>query len=193
LFLGIVLVFAIAALIPYLSMLGHRAATVDAAQALAFTHRPDLFRLPEIVSLLALLLIGMGAAKGPFEFQNSVTIVAGSLALSVIVDFNQQIITGRTLQPVHYEWFIANYCALLAWSFDGRTLAAAARDSKLATDINCGDRTRCLVLGKSGWPRAFSFAYNRTIDEGKPVADRLAQPGANFSRIQCSRWFWYPI
>ncbi|HEY5073712.1 MAG TPA: hypothetical protein VII34_03385, partial [Pyrinomonadaceae bacterium] len=49
---GIIFVFAAAALVPYFRMLSQRAATVDAAQALVFTHRPDLLRLPEIVALL---------------------------------------------------------------------------------------------------------------------------------------------
>ena len=177
--LGIVLVFAIAALIPYLSMLGHRAATVDAAQALAFTHRPDLFRLPEIVSLLALLLIGIGAVKGLSEFQNSTTIMAGSLALSVIVDFNQQIITGRTLQPVHFEWFIANYCALLAIVL---TAALWLRRRAIASSRLVVIAAIALVfgLGEVWLASSISFAYNRTIDEGKPAADRLAQSSANF-------------
>src|SRR5438128_2245479 len=111
---GIVLLFAVAALIPYVSMLSHRAATVDAVQALVFSHRPDLFRLPEIVSVLVFLLIEIGARRGILRWRDPAVIIATSFALSVIVDFNQQVITGRTLQPIHYEWFIANYCAILA-------------------------------------------------------------------------------
>jgi hypothetical protein len=38
---------------------------------------------------------------------------ASSFALTPIIVFNQQVITGRSLQPFHYEWFIANYLALV--------------------------------------------------------------------------------
>jgi hypothetical protein len=176
---GIVLVFAIAALVPYLWMLSHRAATVDAAQALALTHRPDLFRLPEIVSVLALLLVGIGAAKGIFQSQNPVAMAASSLALSVIVDFNQQIVTGRTLQPVHYEWFIANYGALLAMIL---TVALWRQRRPIANSRLALIAAIALVfgLGEVWLASSISFAYNRTIDQGKPVADHLAQAGADF-------------
>src|SRR5206468_215063 len=69
---------------------------------------------PEIVSVLVFLLIEIGARRGVLRWRDPAVIIATSFALSVIVDFNQQIITGRTLQPIHYEWFIANYCAILA-------------------------------------------------------------------------------
>src|SRR5207249_5341432 len=37
-----------------------------------------------------------------------------SLALTPLATFNQQIITGRSLQPFHYQWFILNYLMLIA-------------------------------------------------------------------------------
>ncbi len=176
---GIIIVFGIAALLPYFSLLARRAATVDAAQALAFTHRPDLFRFPEIISVLALLLIGIGAAKGLFQLNERITVMAGSLALSVVLDFNQQVLTGRTLQPVHYEWFIANYCAILAVIL---TAALWLRGRVIANRRWALIAAIALVFGFGEvWLAAsVSFDYNRVIDEGKPVADRLAQLGAGF-------------
>src|SRR5882724_5464301 len=111
---AVVAVFAIVALVAYLSLLTHRAATIDAAQALMFTHRPDLFRFPEIVAALVIVSIVFSDRRRTTGPRNPVVLVAFSFALAVFVVFNQQIISGRSLQPVHYQWFVANYSALIA-------------------------------------------------------------------------------
>ncbi|MFS8084987.1 MAG: hypothetical protein ACMG6H_05105, partial [Acidobacteriota bacterium] len=111
---GVIFVLGAIALVPYYRMLSHRAATVDAAQALVFTHQPDLLRLPEIVALVVLILIGLGIRRGAIRVGEPVVLIILAFGLTVFIVFNQQIITGRSLQPIHYEWFIANYCALIA-------------------------------------------------------------------------------
>ncbi len=174
---GIILGFAAAALVPYFRMLSQRAATVDAAQALVFTHRPDLLRLPEISALLALALLAFGVWRRVPRGRDPVVLIATAFALSVLVVFNQQIITGRSLQPIHYEWFIANYCALTAvaltaalwwrsgtqWRLTNQRLALIAGAALL------------LAFGEVWLAASVSWNYNLAIDDGKPVADRLAQ------------------
>ncbi|HVS21405.1 MAG TPA: hypothetical protein VHD88_06125 [Pyrinomonadaceae bacterium] len=164
------------ALIPYLSMLSHRATTVDVAQALTFTRRPDLFRLPEIVAGLVLALIGIGARRGILRWRDPILLVAMSFALAVFAVFNQQIITGRSLQPIHYEWFIANYCALVAlvltaaiWWRSRERLRLMNRRLALIAII-----ALAWALGEVWLAASVSFDYNRTIDEAKPAANRLA-------------------
>src|SRR5437588_5220438 len=95
-------------------MLSHRAATVDVAQALVLTHRPDLFRLSEIVAFSVLAMLVIGVKRKLFQSREPAVLFTASLGLMVIAIFNQQVITGRSLQPIHYEWFIGNYCALIA-------------------------------------------------------------------------------
>jgi hypothetical protein len=175
---GLVSVVAAVALVPYFTMLSRRAATVDAAQALVFTHGPDFFRFPEIVSLLVLLMIGAGAWRRIFEWRDPLMLLAASFALSVLVVFNQQIITGRSLQPIHYQWFIANYCTLVAL-----VLTVALWWRRSGTRLRFPDRRLMLIaIAALVWAFAevwlaasVSFDYNRGIDEGKPVADRLSQ------------------
>jgi hypothetical protein len=172
---GIIFVFAAAALVPYFRMLLQRAATVDAAQALVFTHRPDLLRLPEIVALLVFAVLGVGMWRGILRGRDPLVIFAGSFALAVLAVFNQQIITGRSLQPIHYQWFIANYCALTAaaltaarwWRSGGR---AGLTNGRLALIAGAA----LLFAGGEVWLAAsVSFDYNRAIDEARPVANRL--------------------
>jgi hypothetical protein len=56
--------------------------------------------------------------------ENPVFIFAASFALLPLALFNQQIVTGRSLQPLHYDVFIANYCALLAIVLTARLVRA---------------------------------------------------------------------
>ena len=101
------------ALGPYLYLLSHRAANIDEQQSLIPTHRPDLLRIPEILGALILIAIGMAVRRKKIELNNSHLIFAASLALIPFAVFNQQIITGWTMQPYHYETFILNYAVLV--------------------------------------------------------------------------------
>ncbi|HXC70586.1 MAG TPA: hypothetical protein VN644_11450 [Pyrinomonadaceae bacterium] len=101
------------ALGPYLYLLSHRAANIDEQQSLIPTHRPDLLRIPEILGALILIAIGMAVRRKKIELNNSHLIFAASLALVPFAVFNQQLITGWTMQPYHYETFILNYAVLV--------------------------------------------------------------------------------
>ena len=52
--------------------------------------------------------------RGRIEWRAPECVFTASLALMSFAVFNQQVITGRSLQPFHYESFIANYLALVA-------------------------------------------------------------------------------
>ena len=96
----------VVSLTPYIYMLAHRNPSLGTAVSLQFTRRLDLFRGPEIYG--AMILIGLARRK----WRES--IFALSLALAPFVLFNQQVITGMSLQPFHYEAFVANYWILIA-------------------------------------------------------------------------------
>ena len=93
-------------LTPYIYMLAHRNPSLGNAVSLQFTRRLDLFRGPEIYG--AMIVIGL-ARRNWRE-----SIFALSLALVPFVLFNQQVLTGMSLQPFHYEAFVCNYWILIA-------------------------------------------------------------------------------
>ena len=99
------------ALAPYVYLVSHRAANLDEQQTLISTHRPDLLRIPEILGAIILIVIAMAVRRKKI---NSQLIFTASLALLPFAVFNQQIITGRIMQPYHYEVFILNYSVLVA-------------------------------------------------------------------------------
>ena len=174
---GVILIFVAAALVAYVRMLSHRAATVDAAQALVSTHRLDVFRFPEIIALLVLASLGLGIMQRKLNRGDPIWLGAAAFALTVLVVFNQQVLTGRYLQPIHYEWFIGNYCALMgAVLVVGHWCRGEGRwhltNKKLATVAVI---TLLWALAEVWLAASVSFDYNRAIDEGKPVADRMAQ------------------
>ena len=107
-------VFAITAIIPYLNLLSQRAESLDSTQALTFTHLPDLFRPCELLGVLLAIIIGYNIWRGFCNIKEHLTLFALSFALLPLILFNQQLVTGLSLQPIHYELYAANYIVLIA-------------------------------------------------------------------------------
>ena len=101
-------------LLPYAYLLSQRSHTMDDVQMLVLTRTPDLTRVPEIISFAVLFVIAIGILLKMLALRERGTLFAISLALVPIVVFNQQIVTGQSLQPIHYQVFIGNYVAGLA-------------------------------------------------------------------------------
>jgi hypothetical protein len=127
--LTVVAALVAAASIPYGYLLGKRAVDHDQQQVLLSTHQPDFFRVPEIIGVLVLLMLIVAVRRRKTVWSARGTVYAASFALLPLVVFNQQILTGKTMQPYHYEAFIINYAVLLGvvlavavqWKSPGRT------------------------------------------------------------------------
>lgn len=102
------------ALIPYFILLSHRSSTMDSSQQLILSHAPDLFRIPEILGLVSIVLVLSQALRGKVDLRDPRMLFALSFSFAPFAVFNQQIITGRSLQSFHYELFIANYVGIVA-------------------------------------------------------------------------------
>jgi len=105
---------ALAALVPYALLLSNRAPSMDTVQLLAATHAPDFSRSSIKLGLIVCVALGVAAWRGRVEWRGRAVLLAASLALTPLVVFNQQVLTGRSLQPLHYELYIAKYLALTA-------------------------------------------------------------------------------
>ncbi len=105
---------AIIALLPYALLLSNRATTMDSVQLLTYTRTPDLLRPPAIIGLLVLAILVYAVKRGRLQWRHKRTLFAAAFALTPLLVFNQQIVTGRSLQPIHYEVFIVNYVAAFA-------------------------------------------------------------------------------
>lgn len=101
-------------LIPYAILLLNRSTAMDSVLLMRLTHKPDLFRLPEILSFIILIVYTIANFFGLIDLRQLKTIFLMSFATVAPVVFNQQILTGRSLQPVHYQFYSVNYLSVFA-------------------------------------------------------------------------------
>jgi hypothetical protein len=101
-------------LIPYILLLSDRNPTTDASQVLEHTRKIVFFRPTLIVGILILFLTFLAVKLKRIKLKSQTTILVISLAILPVLVFNQQIITGYSLQPMHYNMYILNYLDLLA-------------------------------------------------------------------------------
>jgi hypothetical protein len=104
--------FAIPALVVYFGMLSDRSPNIDHTQLLTLTRMPDFVSPTLIIGMVVALILVLMVWKNLIRLAEPVVIFALSFALTPIILFNQQVVTGRSLQPAHYEIFIANYLVL---------------------------------------------------------------------------------
>jgi hypothetical protein len=108
-----VLIPTVAALVPYFVLLSRRSVRMDVGQKLTLSHAPDMLRVPELIGLAVIGMIVFGVVRRRIQWAAPKTLFATSFAITPFIVFNQQVITGHSLQPFHYESFIANYLVLV--------------------------------------------------------------------------------
>ncbi len=173
----------IVTLIPYFYLLSKRTDTMDHVQLLVRTHAPDFFRFPEYVSFVVLILLIAGLATKAIELKDRSTLFALSLALVPFVIFNQQVITGRSLQPIHFQVFIGNYVATLALFVTiGILFRKRFKRGGLIPKVACS----ILFFAAIGWGLVECHFTVRVLDEANierdkalPVARRLEELAKN--------------
>ena len=131
-FLGITWLITFLGLVPYLLLLSHRATHTDQVQALVHTRSPDLFRPSELLSFLLLAMLVRLVLLGRVSLRDPKILSLLSLLLLAPAVFNQQVITGISLQPFHYEEFVTSYCVLIAVVTAWQILLSQSRVAKLA-------------------------------------------------------------
>lgn len=106
---GLIVVF-----IPYFFLLSNRSSNTDSALLLNFTHQPDLWRVTSIISYATIVIFFAARKFEWLDWREPKNLFLLSFALTAPIVFNQQILTGRSLQPFHYELFCVNYMALFS-------------------------------------------------------------------------------
>lgn len=105
----------LASLVPYALMLSNRSQDQDSGvMLLVNTRMPDLLRVPELIGYSVIGMLILAILLKAIDLKDRSTLFTFSLALLPFILFNQQIITGHSLQPIHYQVFIGNYVAALA-------------------------------------------------------------------------------
>jgi len=104
----------ISALVPYAYLVAGRSRSLDDAQILVFTHQLDLFHPPELIGAFILIALIVGARLGKIKLSEPRSIFTASFALLPFIVFNQQLLTGRSMQPFHFDLFVVNYAVLIS-------------------------------------------------------------------------------
>jgi hypothetical protein len=159
------------ALVPYLYLISHQTATLDAQLILLSTRRPDLLRAHEILGITILIALAIGIAYRKIEMAEPRAICSASFALLPFCVFNQQILTGKTMQAFHFESYVINYSTMvgllitvaLFWQPISRRMLIWMACLSFAWGIVAVGLPSKLVFV----PQAF------TIDKGVPVLLRL--------------------
>lgn len=174
-----VALLALAALAPYALLLSRRAPTMDTVQLLAATHAPDFSRSSIKLGLIVCAVLGLAAWRGRIEWRDRAALFTASLALTPLVVFNQQVLTGRSLQPLHYELYIAKYLSLLALVL---AVALIRRGRAGVWRPFRAPALACVALAALGWAmfetavEAKRHAWaSLDRDQALPVARRLAE------------------
>ena len=167
------------AVIPYAYLVSNRSRTLDELQTLISTHRPDLFRIPEIIGVLIVVILIVCVRRNKIQRSDPRVIFASSFALLPVVVFNQQVLTGRSMQPFHFESFIVNYVVLV-----GAVILAGLLWQNIPRKTLLWVASFCILLGVVEVElQAAAFSRtNATKDEMIPVLRRLDQlPAQNGS------------
>jgi hypothetical protein len=113
--IGTIVALGLAAIIPFFILLSYRAGTMDSTQLLTVSHAPALFYPAEFIAAVILGMLVFVVRRGKhIDCRNPLFLITVSFAATPFVLFNQQVLTGRSLQPIHYQLFIANYLVVLA-------------------------------------------------------------------------------
>ncbi len=176
---GTAVLLVLAALVPYGMLLARRSPAMDSGQKLTASHAPDLFRVPELLGVAVIAVIVWGVVRGRINWRAPEILFAAAFALMPLVVFNQQVITGYSLQPFHYESFIANYVALVSAVVLGvvfwRGPEAEKRPIRYRVAARLAVIAVCWAFIEVLLPTKVLVRDNRFTDQAAAVGQRLRQ------------------
>ncbi len=172
-------VLSLAPLVLYAYMLSNRPQSMDDVLLLVFSRELDLMRFPVYISAVVLVSILAAVLTGTIKVRDRSTIFAISFALVPIIIFNQQVITGRSLQPIHYQVFIGNYVAALALAvsigliWKGLNIKNRTLTNSMALIISLG----AVIWGfvECHYTVRVLDRANKIRDEGMPLGAKLVE------------------
>jgi hypothetical protein len=173
---AILLAIGAMALAPYSRLLMHRAPALDRSQLLELTHAPDLFRAPELYGAAILSGLAYYARRSPQNRRDPRFLFTASLALATFLVFNQQVLTGRSLQPFHYEEFVTNYWIVLAF-FLALNLLRPEVPRRVLVYLTVGTIAIAVLLGVR--VTRVTRILNIPLDEARAVALKFKQESRN--------------
>jgi hypothetical protein len=169
---GILIAIGCSALAPYAWLLMHRAKSMDSGQVLELRRAADLFRAPELYGGFILCLLTYQVMRRGKTFRDPRILFTASFALAPFLLFNQQILTGRSLQPFHYEEFAANYWVVIAL-FLALGILRPTISKRIIAYLALGGVGVAIILGV--FAARIMLSTNIRFDQVRDVALQLKQ------------------
>jgi len=169
-----------AVLVPYAYLLSKRSHTMDDVQLLVSTHAPDVTRFPEYIAGLVILIVFFGLSIRRLEPRSPSVVFVISLALAVFAIFNQQVVTGQSLQPIHYQVFIGNYLAGLALV---SAICLYVRDREWSDGIAAKAIFAALACVAIGWGFVECHYTVRVLDDANVARDEQVPLGRRLTEL----------
>jgi len=169
---GILVAIGGSALVPYAWLLMHRVQTIDKAQSMEITHAPDLLRAPELYGMLLIGVLAYCVRKRKASWRDPKILLIASFAIAPFLTFNQQVLTGHSLQPFHYEEFVTNYYVVLA-GFLMLAIVSNQVPRRVLHYLAIAGLFISFTLGIQAARK--TAAMNIHLDEARAVALRLGQ------------------
>ncbi len=91
---------------------------MDKAQLLVLTRNPDFLQRVEILGYFVLTFTALALFLKITKLAERKAYFIAAFALAPLLVFNQQVLTGKSLQPFHYEFYVINYVVLLGNCLD---------------------------------------------------------------------------
>ncbi len=172
-------------LIPYAFLLSNRAESTDAIQLLVLTHAPDFFRFPAIICYVIIALLAILFALKFIKIKQNAPIFALAFAVVPFLVFNQQIITGRSLQPFHYEFYVVNYLVALVVVLTLFFFIKQIRQPKIYAALLLIFGLSAIVWGylEVKYTTRFLISWNIARDEAMPAYKRLRELSAENEQL----------
>ncbi|MGI9054808.1 MAG: hypothetical protein ACR2F2_03280 [Pyrinomonadaceae bacterium] len=114
LFLAVTGAFCVLSVLFYALLLSNRNPVMDKAQLLVLTRNPDFLQRVEVIGYFVLTFTALALLLKITKLAERKAYFIAAFALAPLLVFNQQVLTGRSLQPFHYEFYVINYVVLLA-------------------------------------------------------------------------------
>lgn len=179
-FLILIDVLAAVSLAPYAYLLSRRAPGTDSVQLLVLTHAPDLLRFCAVLCYAALILIALAVCFKFARLKSQSTIFLLAFAVVPFIVFNHQIVSGRSLQPFHYEFYVVNYISALVVALTLFLFLKRLRQPKIYTAILMFFGFAAVAWGfveAKSTTQVLMF-WNVEREESLPVTRRLAEIAA---------------
>lgn len=177
-----VFVICVTISIPYAYLILQRSSSTDGSQALEATRQLVLTKPSIWLGSLIILATFLLARYKHAPLNRPITLFVISFALLPLVLFDQQIISGYSLQPFHYNLYIAPYSALISlvlftWEAIGEQLSKLKPYAWLPLIALIG----AWGIIESHYVTGYRMVANIRRDETIPLNRRLAELGhANF-------------